>query len=192
MSRRVKFIAAFLLSLLILVAGYYLYMEEQGNFHAITLREAYRSAQLDRDELTYYLKKYRIRSILNLRGSHPEASWYRDEMEISAENNVVHFDIPLSASSAPKSEYIREMVSIFRTAPRPILMHCQGGADRSGLAAAIWEVIVDGRSKKDAAGQLSLRYGHLPIGPTTVLDKFFERWDPTSQYANPTNERRPK
>ncbi len=35
MSRRLKFIAAFLLSLLILTAGYFLYMEEQGNFHAV-------------------------------------------------------------------------------------------------------------------------------------------------------------
>jgi protein tyrosine/serine phosphatase len=178
--RRRSFIAAFIV-LLSLSVGYLLFMEEQGNFHSITDGEAYRSAQLDRDELQYYLKKYHIRSILNLRGSNPEASWYRQEIKISDEQKVMHFDIRLSASSAPKKEDLREMIRIFRSAPRPILMHCQAGADRSGLAAAIWKVIIDGRPKKEAEKQLSLFYGHMPIGPTTVLDRFFESWDAASK-----------
>jgi hypothetical protein len=44
------------------------YLEEQGNFHPITSGEAYWSAQLDQDELEYYIRKFEIRSIINLRG----------------------------------------------------------------------------------------------------------------------------
>ncbi len=44
------------------------YLEEQGNFHPITPGEAYRSAQLDPDELEYDIRKFKIRSIINLKG----------------------------------------------------------------------------------------------------------------------------
>jgi len=51
-----------------IVTGYLIYMKEQGNFHAITPGEAYRSALLDRDGWRKYIDKYQIKSILNLRG----------------------------------------------------------------------------------------------------------------------------
>ncbi len=181
MTGRARRFAAALLMLLVLAVGGYLFVEEQGNFHPITEGEAYRSAQLDRDELIYYLGKYHIRTVLNLRGSNPDASWYRQEIKTSAEQKVAHYDISLSASAAPPKEDIDEMIQIFRTAPRPVLIHCQAGADRSGLAAAIWKVVIDGMPKKEAAGQLSLLYGHMPIGPTTAMDRFFEGWAPPSR-----------
>jgi protein tyrosine/serine phosphatase len=158
-------------------ASYFLYIEEQGNFHPITEGEAYRSAQLDRDEFEYYIKKYDIKSIVNLRGEHPEAAWYREEKKVSTEHNVKHYDISLSSSREPDQEDIRRLMKVFRTAPRPVLIHCQAGADRSGLAAAIWKVIVDKEPKSEAEKQLSIFYGHLPIGKTTVMDRFFQNWN---------------
>ena len=46
------------------------------------------------------------------------------------------------------------------------------------LAAALWKVYVDGEPKALARKQLSLRFGHFPIGPTSALDDFFKRWQP--------------
>ncbi|MCL4490850.1 MAG: dual specificity protein phosphatase family protein [Nitrospirae bacterium] len=178
MSRRVKFFVAVLLSLLILTASHFACMEEQGNFHAITPGEAYRSAQLDRDELEYYIKKHNIRSILNLRGENPDAQWYTEEKQVSAEHNVMHYDIALSASSEPSREDIQKLIKIFKSAPRPVLIHCLAGADRSGLAAAMWKVVVDKETKAEAAKQLSILYGHLPIGKTSAMDRFFRKWNP--------------
>jgi len=158
---------------LILTAGYFLYMEEQGNFHPITLGEAHRSAQLDRDELEYYIKKHNIKSILNLRGENPNASWYTEELRVSAEQNVKHYDIALSASRELTNKEVQKLIEIFKSSPRPILVHCQGGADRSGLAAAMWKVIVDGEPKAEAGKQLSILYGHIPIGQTSAMDRYF-------------------
>ena len=177
-SRRLKFIVAVLSLLLILTVGYYLYMKEQGNFHPVTHGEAYRSAQLDRDELEYYIKKYNIRSILNLRGENPDNSWYKEEMEVSKEQNVKHYDISLSASREPTEDDIHKLMWISKNAQRPVLIHCQGGADRSGLAAAMWKVIVDRESKSEAEKQISILYGHIPIGKTSAMDRFFENWIP--------------
>jgi protein tyrosine/serine phosphatase len=175
-TRKYKISGLSLLFLLLLWAGYSLYMNEQGNFHTITRGEAYRSAQLDTDEWEYYIRKYDIKSIVNLRGKNPEAPWYKEEMKISAEHHIEHFDIPLSATREPALKYINELVAIFRTAPRPVLIHCLAGADRSGLAAAIWKLKIDRESRVEADRQLSLLYGHLPIGPDTAMDSFFQKY----------------
>ncbi len=179
MSKNKKKIIIF--TIVFLIAGYFLYMEEQGNFHQVTPGEAYRSAQLDGDEFKYYIKKYHIKSVVNLRGKNADAPWYKEETEACAEQNVRHFDIPLSATDEPKEEDIRRLIEIFISAPRPLLMHCQAGADRSGLAAAIWKVVVDHEPKSEAGKQLSLLYGHMPIGKTTILDRFFENWAPVAE-----------
>ena len=177
-TRKTKFSITTLVLLVILSASYFFYMEEQGNFHTITQGEAYRSAQLDRDEYEYYIKKYNIKSIVNLRGEHPDELWYGEEIKVCVEQNVKHYDIALSSSKKPSEEDLRQLIDIFHSAPRPILIHCQAGADRSGLAAAIWKVIVDKEPKSEAEKQLSIIFGHLPIGKTTAMDRFFQCWQP--------------
>jgi protein tyrosine/serine phosphatase len=170
------FLAAFTL-LLVVSTGSFLYLKD--NFHAITPGEAYRSAQLDGEKLEFYVKKYQIRSILNLRGRRPDHDWYKEEIRTSANLNVVHYDISLSAVRKPSPEDVRELIHIFRTAPRPLLIHCKAGADRSGLAAAMWKVIVDREPKSEARKQLSIKFAHIPLGGPEAMDSFFDNWDPT-------------
>ena len=115
---------------------------------------------------------------MNLRGRNPEEYWYRKEIKFSAEHNINHYDISLSSSHEPAEEDIRELTEIFNNAPRPVLIHCLAGADRSGLAAAMWKVIVDREPKSEAEKQLSVFFGHLPIGTTSAMDRFFQKWTP--------------
>ncbi len=178
-TRKKKILITALVLLLLLTASCFLYMEEQGNFHAITHGEAYRSAQLDRDELEYYIKRYNIRSIINLRGEHPDKPWYREEKEISLIYGIRHYNLPFSSSFEPDEAVVWSLIEIYNNAPRPVLIHCQAGADRSGLAAAIWKVVVDKESKSEAERQLSIFYGHLPIGKAQAMDSFFRKWNPS-------------
>jgi undecaprenyl-diphosphatase len=164
--------------LVFLGATYLLNMEEQGNFHAITYGEAYRSAILDRDELEHYVKEYEIKSIVNLLGRHSNESWYREEIEVSGDHNIKHYDLSLPATREPTDEDVRKLMEIFKNAPRPVLIHCKAGADRSGLAAAMLRVIVDKESKSEAEKELSILYGHIPVGKTIAMDQFFENWNP--------------
>ena len=160
----------------VIAAAYVWYMEELGNFHPITPGEAYRSGQLDADELEHYIATFGIRSVINLRGPHPDEPWYVEEVQTCRILGVRHLDLRLSAQKAPSPEEMRVLLGFFATAPRPVLIHCEGGADRSGVAAAIWLAAVDGKSKSEAEKQLSIRYGHMPAGSTQVLDRFFEKW----------------
>ena len=171
-----KSIAVFFTIVGILVAARFWYLEEQGNFHPITPGEAYRSAQLDRDEWTRYLTQFKIKSVINLRGKHSGASWYQEELATCRRLGVRHYDVRLSAEHRPSPADMRALLTLFKTAPCPILLHCKSGADRSGLVAALWKMVVDHAPKSVAEQQLSLRFGHVPFGPTRAMDRFLSGW----------------
>ncbi len=163
---------------LLVPTGYWGYLSSHGNFHPITPGEAYRSAQLDEALLTRYIRDYGIRSVINLRTANDSADWYGKEVRACARLGVEHRNLPLTAYAAPTAEQVKKLINLFETLPRPVLIHCRAGADRSGIAAAIWKVVVDGATKEEAKAQLSLRYGHVSMGATGVLDDFFETWEP--------------
>lgn len=171
-------LAAFICVLGIVAATRLWYLEEQGNFHPITPHEAYRSAQLDRDELAYYTHKFTIRTVIDLRGKYVGEPLYEEEIAACRDLGVRHYDLRLSADAAPSPAEIETLLELFRTVPRPVLIHCRAGADRSGLAAALWKMVIDGESKSVAREQLSISYSHMPFGPTQALDRFFNRWCP--------------
>ena len=177
--RRILKISVLTLALpMLVIGGYIAYILATGNFHAITPGEAYRSAQLDGKKLEHYISEYNIRSILNLRGKNDGKQWYKDEVNVSATHSVAHYDIALSSSKEPKAEDVRRLIEIFKSAPRPILIHCQFGADRSGLVAAMWKVIIDKEPRAEAKKQLSLFYGHFPVMGRQAMDRFFQEWTP--------------
>jgi undecaprenyl-diphosphatase len=178
-SKKAKWIFIFLTAVLFLPASYFIYMAEQGNFHAITTGEAYRSAQLDQDELQHYIRKYNIKSIINLRGKRAGHTWYQEELMVCRQINCRHYDLSIAPDKSPSWEQVKKLLHLFETAPRPILLHCKAGADRTGLAAALWKAAVDKEPKASAQKQLSLRFGHFPIGPTSALDDFFKKWHPS-------------
>lgn len=175
-KKLIKTAAAFICFLGIIAAARFWYLEEQGNFHPITPGEAYRSAQLDQDILEYYIRKFKIRSIINLRGKKDGKPWYIEEIATCRKLGVRHYDLKLSSKKAPSPLQIKDLLRLFRIGPRPVLIHCLAGADRTSLAAAIWQVVIDGKPKSEAKKQLSFVYGHMPFGPTQVLDEFFEKW----------------
>jgi len=172
----IKTAVALIFFLAIIAASCLWYVEEQGNFHPITPGEAYRSAQLDQDELEYYIRNFGIRSIINVRGKKNGESWYMEEIKTCRNLGVRHYDLKLSPKKAPSPRRIQELLRLFRIAPRPVLIHCKAGADRAGLAAAIWKMVIDGAPQSEARRHLSIRYGHMPLGPTQALDTFLENW----------------
>ena len=73
-----------------------------------------------------------------MRGEALGESWYENEISLSKNLHLSHFDYGLSAGDPVTIYQIKEIVKIFRDAPKPILVHCEGGADRSGLVSALF------------------------------------------------------
>jgi undecaprenyl-diphosphatase len=154
---------------------------EQGNFHVISEGKAYRSRQLDRDELTRYVHEYGIKSVLNLRGRNPGAVWYREEIQGAESLELRLYDYGISANRDVVDHDVERILAILREAPKPILIHCKSGADRTSLVAALYLYRIECRSRDEAERQLSLRYGHFPFfwNSTIAMDRTFQRYAQT-------------
>jgi protein tyrosine/serine phosphatase len=144
------------------IGGYWGVLQYEGNLHAVSAGTLYRSAQLSKTETRWAVREYRIKSVLNLRGAHEGQAWYDDEIAASGELGLAHFDYPLSSKRFVTSQQIEEILDIVRKAPKPLLIHCKSGADRSGLVAALYRYSETGASAKEADRELSLFYGHFP------------------------------
>jgi protein tyrosine/serine phosphatase len=144
------------------IGGYWGVLQYEGNLHAVSAGTLYRSAQLSKTDARWAVREYRIKSVLNLRGAHAGQSWYDDEIAAADELGLAHFDYPLSAKRFVTSQQIDEILDIVRKAPKPLLIHCKSGADRSGLVAALYRFSEAGASAVEADRELSLIYGHFP------------------------------
>lgn len=145
------------------VGGYLGYLQVSGNFHTVIDKQLYRSAQPSAGDLADYVRRYGIRTVLNLRGANPNVGWYEAEVAESARLGVEHADFRMSASRELSSAEADTLERMMRSLPKPLLIHCQAGADRSGLAAAIYLSRIGGADFDTAGKQISLYYGHIAL-----------------------------
>lgn len=142
-------------------AGLYLYVQANFNLHAVEAGVVYRSGQLPADRLTRLVKEAGIRSVINLRGEHVGEGWYDQEFHSTRSLGVSLINFPISARSELTLEQMRKISELIRDAEKPVLIHCGGGADRTGLACALYRVD-SGQTTDRAREQLSAYYGHFP------------------------------
>jgi len=163
-------------ALVLLLMFFLLYMLLRNNIHTIMPGAIYRSAQLSPARLKRLIRQDHIRTVINLRGSNPRFAWYRDELSVSRSMGVQHYDIRFSSTHLPSSKQLQRLVELFQTIPKPILLHCQGGADRTGFASAIW-LLMQGRSLLEAKQAFSILYFvHRPDSIGKQVVPIYAHW----------------
>jgi hypothetical protein len=145
-----------------------------SNFHTVIPGEVYRSAQLSAAALEQFIREKHIRTVVNLRGCCDPEAWYLDEGRITLRNNVSQEDLGFSAARLPSNITLRQLLEVLDRSEYPILFHCHKGADRTGMASAIALLLRTDTPLEEARQQLGFRYGHLPLGRTINIDRFFD------------------
>ena len=161
-----------------------------GLSHNVSIIEpglAYRSGQLWPNELVAVVEDYHIRSIISLVPPEPGQDWYREARKVAAVRGLTRYEMPLSSRQELTPKQLVQLVALLRSAPKPVLIQSNKGADRGGLAAALFEYAVASRSVEEAYKQLSLRYGHLPAfwNGTEAMDISFKRFVATAASVEP-------
>lgn len=146
----------------------------------------YRSNHPTPGRLAAMARRWKLKSVLNLRGVTTTGS-YALSREQALRLGLEVIDLPLSSGHAPSRETLEHLVAVLAHLPAPALMHCKSGADRTGFAAAIY-LLVQGTPPAVARRQLSWRWGHLARSRAgvldAVLDAFARRADPAQDFAH--------
>lgn len=163
------------------LTGYLAWLHYSGNFHQVVADEVYRSAQVSRADIAAYRSGYGIRSILNLRGAAPGEAWYDEELAASTALGLTHADFAMNASIQLSAAEAGRLIALMREMPKPLLVHCRRGSDRTGLAMSLYLAAISGADEATAEGQLSLWFGHFGVpylSDAWPMDESWEKLEP--------------
>ena len=118
--------------------------------------ELYRSEQPDEDDIPD-LKALGIRSLLNLRHFHVDAA-------VFGKNGFQLLAHPMNAGSASVADLVA-VLRQFRSAEKPVLLHCWHGSDRTGFLVAGYRMVFQGWSREAAIDEL--RWGGFGFHEST-------------------------
>ncbi|MFA6955015.1 MAG: hypothetical protein WC538_04000 [Thermoanaerobaculia bacterium] len=159
--------------------------------HSFHLREVvpgeiYRVAQPNDGDIERAATSMGLRTIVNLRGPNPKSAWYRDELKVAERLHINLVSLRFETFDWPPRIETLELVDTLDRAPRPLLMHCHSGLDRSGWAAGVVRLL-RGDSIDEARSELSLLKGHVCRLNSCALHRFFDLYETWLASAGRTN-----
>jgi hypothetical protein len=114
---------------------------------------------------------------LNLRGGSSKDWWYNDEVRTAQKRNVSFFDLPLSATKRPMRRDLLRLIDTLNRCEYPLLIHCKAGADRTGLATAVYLMMHCTDPPRQALRAFTIYHSHVPLFGTQHLH------EPIDEYA---------
>jgi protein tyrosine phosphatase (PTP) superfamily phosphohydrolase (DUF442 family) len=148
-----------------------------NNLHWAIPGRVLRSAQFSESAMAETIRKYGVKTVINLRGCSNPADWYVAETRATHSTNTSQEDITLSAYRFPAPQEIKRLIDVFDRSEYPVLIHCRRGSDRTGLAAGVAVLLTEGNDLATARGQVSVRYGHFRFMHTARMDEFFDFYE---------------
>lgn len=118
-----------------------------------------------------------VKSVLSLRGDETHIGSNVLEIEACRELglNLVHY--PIGSRDAPERHQLLRIKELFAELPRPLLIHCKSGADRAGMASAIYLMVEKNQPVDLAERELCFwPHGHIRQAKTGILDHFLETY----------------
>lgn len=121
-------------------------IHEPGNLYSVT-PTFFRSALLRKDDVRR-LQALGIKTVVSLRAFH------NDEKVLKG-SGIKPVSVPINTWDISDDKIIQALRAI-RAAEQhgPVLLHCQHGADRTGLVTAMYRILYQGRSKEDALREM--------------------------------------
>jgi len=155
------------LVLILLVTLKYVYDRHLNhNFMTITEGKVYKSGVIPPDEIADYVKKYHIKSIVDLRfpGTGDEVNNPEIPAELTAEKNAVTKLIGVNyfnngSDQVPNQKNLDLFFKIMDNKDNyPVLIHCYHGIGRAQLYSAIYRIEYEGWSNEDARHQAAFPF----------------------------------
>ena len=149
MKKNTKIIVFSLLTVVLIFVGKYVYdMNINHNFETITEGKVYKSGVIPPDEIESYVKKYHIKSIVDLRfpGTSDLVNNPEIPSELTAEKAAVEKIQGVNyfnngSDQVPKPENLESFFKIMDNPDNyPVLIHCYHGVGRAEMYSAIYRI----------------------------------------------------
>lgn len=130
------------------------------NLHQVSDGRFYRSAQMSPGRLTEVIRKYKIKTVIDIRAGEASVEEYGfSEPEVVEGLGAKYRHVPLIGSRMPTRDEVTALLTVYDSAEEPILIHDSSGTHRAGTASAIWLLTRQGASLVEAQSQLRARFG---------------------------------
>ena len=191
MSTKKKILIA-LVVVILGVTGKYIYDRHiNHNFMTITEGKVYKSGVIPPDEIADYVKKYHIKSIVDLRfpGTGDEVNNPEIPSELTAEKNAVA-KIPGvnyyndGSDQVPKQENLDKFFKIMdNQANYPVLIHCFHGIGRAQIYSAIYRIEYERWSNEDARHKAAFPFMFSSFDDGTPKGEYLKVYKSRKQLA---------
>lgn len=165
------------------------YFRFTKNFYEVDHGKFFRSAQLTRSEFESAISDYGIKTVISLRGDPPALFGEERERETLERLGVYFHSFALEMNYFPSKKDLNVILGLYASAPKPILIHCRSGADRTGMMTALYAIDQMHESKEQAMEQLTPKYLHIKaIHPAmSEFVKLFQGRDWAQHNYDPCN-----
>lgn len=175
-KRIARWIARVVAAVVLAGALYVGWDQANHNFGEVQRGRIYRSGQMPASSLARTIHDRGIRTVLNLRGSNKDA-WYSAERRSTLESGATQVDVAMSSCIWMSRAQLRTVIRTLDTAEYPLLIHCQWGAERTGLVSAFAELLRPGSTLDDARAQFSIRYLFLPVNDGKIMAEHLRQYE---------------
>ncbi len=128
----------------------------------VELGAVYRSGRLSPEQLALEIQKRNIQVVINLGSPAPEEAQLCNRLgiqyvELPVGDVWAMCGVPAPGQTAPSVADLSSLWSFLQQAQeRPVLIHCDGGVHRTGVAVAMYRIRYQGWDAEDAIREMAL------------------------------------
>lgn len=172
-----RYLLRVLAVLLLPAVSFFLWVKATDNFGTVDPGRVFRSWQMSDRHLAGAIRERRVKTVLNLRGVNPSRAWYRAERAATTGAGATQVDVTMASDQWMSRAQIRAVVRVLDTCDYPLLIHCEWGAERTGLVSAFAALLRPGGTLDEAKAQFSVRHLYVPAGDGKVMGEHLDLYE---------------
>ena len=133
------------------------------HFRVVEEGVLYRGGQPSPSALDYIINRYKIRTVVNLRGGQPDKDWWRAERDVCSRHGVRMVDVRIDACDTAACGLKQFLTVAANSDDWPVYLHCEHGSVRAGCAVAAYRIAIRGWSYDNAMRE-AVKLGFHPHG----------------------------